>query len=31
MKLVKNENDKNTEIVTDEEAREAFVLSLIHI
>ena len=25
MKLVKNENNKNTEIVTDEEAREAFV------
>ena len=25
MKLVKNENNKNTEVVTDEEAREAFV------
>ena len=25
MKLVKNENNKNTEIVTDEEARAAFV------
>ena len=25
MKLVKNENNKNTELVTDEEAREAFV------
>ena len=25
MKLVKNENNKNNEVVTDEEAREAFV------
>ena len=31
MKLVKNENDKNKEEISDKEAKEAFIKILIHI